>query len=288
LGLLDPRIQASIAIGLEPDFMESQQPPKWVVPSPQIPRTFGILNIVFGAVMLLVGLGYAFWYFYAPTFTKQMQAQVEQTQAKRKAERAAELAKLKREVAAAKTEDERKFAKDAREAYEAVVEPDIGDINDLTGMSVFTDRRLAAFYWTEVSTGILLNVLMITSGIGLVMLAEWARKLALGVCCLKILRWIFVAIITLVVVIPITSERMQVVFTKMQVQAKSGGAAVPVGGDMTKFTAIAGGVTSVVTAILASIYPALALVFLSLARSRAACLGEQPAKRTTEMPMEWS
>jgi hypothetical protein len=59
-------------------------------------------------------------------------------------------------------------------------------------------------------------------------------------------------------------------------------------GDMTKFTAIAGGVTSVVTAILASIYPALALVFLSLARSRAACLGDQQAKRATEMPMEWS
>jgi hypothetical protein len=287
LVVIDPRIQASIAIGLEQIFMESQPQPKWVVPSPQIPRTFGILNIVFGAIMLLVGLGYAFWFFYAPTFTKQMQATVEQQQAKRKAERAAELAKFKREEAAAKTEEEKKAAKESREAYEAVVEPDFGDINDLTGMNVFTDRRLAAFYWTEVSSGILLNVLMVVSGIGLVMLAEWARKLALGVCCLKIVRWIFVAIATLVLVIPVTTERMQVVFNKMQAQTKAGGG-VPMGGDMAKISAIAGGVTSVVTALLASIYPAIALGFLSLARSRAACLGAQKAKQAPEIPMEWS
>jgi hypothetical protein len=285
--MTDPRIQASIAIGLEPIFMESQQPPKWVVPSPQIPRTFGSLNIVFGAIMLLVGLGYAFWYFYAPTFSTQMQAQIEQQQAKRKAERAAELAKLKREEAAAKTEEEKKAAKEAREAFESVAEADVVDITDLTGVNVLTDRRVATFYWAEVSSGVLLNLLMIISGVGLVMLTEWGRKLALGVCCLKIVRWIFVLVATLVMVIPITSERMQGVFTKIQVQAKAGGA-VPMAADMIKITAIAGGVMSVVTAILGSIYPAIALVFLSLARSRAACLEGQPATRSPEMPIEWS
>ena len=38
--------------------MAEQQEGKWVVPNPQIPRTFGMMNIVFGILLFLVGAGY--------------------------------------------------------------------------------------------------------------------------------------------------------------------------------------------------------------------------------------
>ena len=43
---------------------------KWVVPNPQVPRSFGIMNIVFGSLLLLVGAGYGCWYLYSPTFSE--------------------------------------------------------------------------------------------------------------------------------------------------------------------------------------------------------------------------
>ena len=50
--------------------MVKEQQGKWVVPNPQIPRSFGLMNIIFGSLMLLLALGYGFWYLYTPTFTQ--------------------------------------------------------------------------------------------------------------------------------------------------------------------------------------------------------------------------
>ena len=39
-----------------------EQQGKWVVPNPQIPRSFGLMNIIFGAIMvLLLAMGYGVW-----------------------------------------------------------------------------------------------------------------------------------------------------------------------------------------------------------------------------------
>jgi hypothetical protein len=270
--------------------MEPQKGAVWVVPSRQIPRTFGVLNIIFGAIMLLVGVGYGLFYFWAPTLTNQMKVQFEHLQAKQNADRESDIAKLKAEEAAAKTEAEKQAAKNARAALEITVTPDI-DFGDIAGWNVFTDRRLAVYYITEVATGILLNVLMIISGIGLVALAEWARKLALGVAWLKIVRWVGIVVATLVLIIPISSERMQAVFTKMQAQtqAKGGAAAPPIPTtEMAKMTAIFGGVSSIVGAVLAAIYPALVIAFLTRPRARAACLRQEPPSKSAEGRMEFS
>ena len=56
--------------------MVKEQQGKWVVPNPQIPRSFGIMNIVFGALMLFTAAGYGAWYLYAPTFSRNMQARM--------------------------------------------------------------------------------------------------------------------------------------------------------------------------------------------------------------------
>ena len=53
--------------------MVKGQEGKWVVPNPQIPRSFGLMNILFGSLMLLVAIGYGLGYVYAPTIQKMFQ-----------------------------------------------------------------------------------------------------------------------------------------------------------------------------------------------------------------------
>src|SRR5262249_26303279 len=62
----------------EPQAMASQPQPEWVVPNPRIPRSFGWMNLIFGSLLLLIGVGYAVWGFVAPTFLKQVRAMTEE------------------------------------------------------------------------------------------------------------------------------------------------------------------------------------------------------------------
>jgi len=257
-----------------------EQQAKWVVPNPQIPRSFGLMNIIFGVIMLLIGAGYAAMYAYSPVFAKQMQVEMKKQQERQKAERASKLAEFKRQEDAAKTKEEKDAVRDERIAFEKTVEPDFSEMSDLMGWNAFSDVRLAIYYYSEVGTGLLFNLLMIISGAGLMALAEWARRLALAVAWLKILRWVAMVVVTMVLILPITVEKSQRVFNQIenQARAQSGGRAVvfPMS-SMGRFTAIFGAVTVVFSAVVASVYPALSLWFLTRPPTRAACLKETPS-----------
>jgi len=142
-------------------------------------------------------------------------------------------------------------------------------------MSVGTDIRILIYTWTELASGILLNVLMIIAGAGLLALAEWARRMAIGVAWLKIAKWVAVVVVTMGLVIPVTTEKMQKMFTKIEAQTKTktgrGPNVFPMGG-LAQFTAVMSAVTSVGMALVASIYPALTIWFMTRPRARAACL----------------
>ena len=122
--------------------MGEQLEGKWVVPNPQIPRTFGMMNIVFGILLFLMGAGYLAMYIVMPTFQKRMAVQVKEQLDAQKASREAKLASLKQKEAdakakegAAKTKEETEKAKqetativEERETFENNPEPDlIGD-----------------------------------------------------------------------------------------------------------------------------------------------------------------
>ena len=89
-----------------------------------------------------------------------------------------------------------------------------------------SDMRLAIYYFTEVVSGMVLNVLLVIGGAGLLGLAEWGRRLSIGVAWAKILRWVAMTVVTMVVIVPITTEKMDKMFTQIQAQARanSGGA----------------------------------------------------------------
>jgi hypothetical protein len=253
--------------------MATQEEGQWVVPNPQVPRTFGILNIIFGILLLLFGAYTIVMLFIGPKLQYTMVVQMKEQAAAKKAQREAKLAELKKKEDSAKTKEEKDSIADERETLEKSVDIDVSGVMD-EAMSTATDTRIRAYSWVESTTGILLNIALIISGVGLLRLAEWSRRLAVGVAWLKILRWVTIMLFTLIVIVPITTEKTQKMFQEIEKQtsAKSGGAAPFPMASMAQFTAIATAVTSVASALLASIYPALSLWFLSRPATRAAVM----------------
>jgi hypothetical protein len=257
---------------------------KWVVPNPQICRSFGLMNIIFGGLLLFVGAATAVAWVVAPKFQKQMQASLEQEGAERKAERAAKLAELKKSEDAAKTEEEKAGLKTERELLEQQNEPDFSE-TDITNFSMFSDLRLAVYYITELSAAVILNIAMIVAGAGLLRRAEWARRMAVGVAWLKIVRWLAMTVVTFVLVLPITMDMTQKALTKMDQQMRTqSGARPPMPlTQLGPLTAVFGGVSAVFSAIISSVYPALSIWFLTRPAARAACLRElRPEKPASE------
>jgi hypothetical protein len=264
--------------------MPSNQDPGWVAGSPRRLRTFGVLNIVFGSILLLVGAGYAAWFLLAPSFTNQMRFRVQQEQGAVKVRLDTEIADYKSKEAAAKSEQEKQHWKDTRATLESAPPPNLVQFDDLSRWDVMSDHRLALYYWIEVISGILLNLFMVVAGVGLLFMADWARRLSLGVAWVKILRWVAILIFMLTLIIPITSERMHRALTRME--AQTGSVRSPFNStEVVRYVAIFSAVTSVFSAIVAVIYPGLSIWFLTRPQARAACL---PARQQPPSEGEFS
>jgi hypothetical protein len=268
--------------------MVKPQQGQWVVPNPQIPRTFGWLNIIFGALMLLAGAYYIAMFFLTPLVTRTVQSQVESQLTARRQLRESEIAALKAKEQAAKTEAEKRELQKKRAVLESAVASTTDMFADIKDWNIYKDRRVAVYFWLEVCAGILLNVLMIAAGIGLLSTAEWARRLSVNVAWLKILRWSAMTILTLSLIVPITTDKIRSMYAKMdqQIAAKGGAGAMPF--SMTSLAPIVGVFTAlgtVANAVFASVYPALSIWYLTRPRSRAACLAK-PAPAWSEPAWE--
>jgi hypothetical protein len=268
--------------------MATKEEGKWVVPNPQTPKTFGILNIVFGVLLLLWGLGSLVITIYSNSFSKSMLANVDATIQTKKAEREAQIKEIVKEEAVAKTAEEKAELKSRRENLEKV--PSF-DMNAMQELNILSDRRVLMYTYIETAAGLVLNTLMIISGIGLLLLHEWARKLALGVCWIKLLRLVVMLVVTFVLIVPVTTQRQQKFFESMnaQVAAQSGGArtaAIPVT-PMLQMGAILSAVLTVFFALFAAVYPVLELWFLTRDRTLAAFLAKSKPLSPTPGTEPW-
>jgi hypothetical protein len=244
--------------------MGERQEGKWVVPNPQVPRTFGILNIIFGILLLLFGIYSIVMLWLGPKLQNYMMGQFEQQKTTAKATRDAKIADLKKREETAQTKEEKESLADERAAVERTFEPDMTGFMEET--RAMTQRPVIRIYSAvEGGLGIVLNILMIVSGVGLLRVAEWGRRLALSVAWLKILRWIAIVAFTLIVIVPMTTEMTQKLLTQVEAQAKAnsrGATPFPMA-TLSQFAAVAGAVSSVMTALFAVIYPILLLWFMT-------------------------
>src|SRR5262245_14325049 len=254
-----------------PSYPQVPEPPA-EESNPSAARTIGVLNIVFGSLLLLCvicsGLNLAMQSAMGPMFAgqqQQMQQAIEQ-------EWKAKVNELEAQEKAAKDEKEKQELRARQQALRAQPQPKMPDFTKLTG-----DQHFLGYTIADVATGIILNVLLLISGIGLVRLKEWGRKMANWTAALKIVRLVALNSYFALVVVPVFVHGFTSIFQEMfEEMGKAGppGQRMPGQAELTQMGTMIGvmmTVYAVALVIFGVIYPIVVLCVLTRPRVKAAC-----------------
>lgn len=245
----------------------SSQPSEPVLVNTSLTRTMGTLSIVFGTLLLLCGLCSGV---YVAVLTQMSPMIAEKMQEEIQKERDQQVEDLKAQEETAVDDEARAEIVKQREKLEEEPEQ-MPDFGKLYGMG---DRRVATFMGIDIGSALVLNILLLVSGIGLLGLSNWARKLGVCVAVLKIVRLVTLYSVFIFAIVPIMiSQTLEAVeeFAKHQ----KGGAPMPP--QMATSMGTMWTVFAVATVIVGVIFPALCWYFLTRPTVKAAC---QPATGT--------
>ena len=244
-----------------------------VLPKPRIPKTLGILNIIFGVLMLLFGCCVVSFMFVWPTISEVAQKGIKDQRAMIQAKQDARLKDLDERQKAAKTEEEKKVIQQEKEAEIAatpkIAEPDFGSIDNM-----MTDPTIKTFTLILYGTGAILSLLLLIAGIGLVRRTSWGRSLTLAWAAIQLLQLILVTSYDGIVISPIQHVQAEKMLAKMEDDVKAGKAA-PGTAESMRLAGSMGGSVALrmgLWVLVGSIYPIIVLILLNLAGARAACL----------------
>jgi hypothetical protein len=266
--------------------MSKTVPSSYVVPKPSIPKTIGLLNILLGFALAVVGVGYVALYVMAPSLY-QMGEDSANTQIQReKAERAARISELTKAKESAETKEEREQASVELETLKSTPEPRRANLGPRLGFEMRNDKNLA-FAYTETIGGVILNIAMIVSGFGLLILNEWARRLALWVAGIKIARIVVVTVFTLTVIIPYSTDRIKAAI--METSGPFADEAARIAAErktaqIAEVMAISSTTKAYALLIFGSIYPIVVLVCLTRRAAWAACIASKIPPRSGSRP----
>jgi hypothetical protein len=245
-----------------------------VIPNPRIPKVLGILDIVFASGLLLVGLCMGAMTAMQPYLNKALTDVQKKAEAQAEAKRQADLKAIEEQEKDAETEGEKLSLKADREAIEArpkAAVPPTFDFNKLR----MSDPKLTAYGWVDVSSALLLNVLMLVGGIGLVRRKTWGLSLSIGTFVAKIARLVLLyAYFALVIVPPLAQTMGKLISEMMMSQQQAMGRPAPAGmgsSTLVQVYYISYTVFAVAMIVFGSIYPAIALWLLTRPGARAAC-----------------
>lgn len=250
-------------------------------------RLIGMLSVSFAGVMLLCGacgsVSMLMQVAMAPLSEGYQRTMVEALKAQRQQERDKSIAELKVQEEAAVTEEEKAQLAAQRQTLEAQPIVDL-PVADMMGM--YREPTFIGYLVADTITGLVLNALLLTSGIGLLAAKSWARKLAIWVAALKIARLVFVYGFAIAFVVPTFSKQMGKVAEQMvgQLPSRPGAPPMPPAGQ-TIATAYGIALTSsaVLMILFGAIYPVIMLWVLTRPKVKAAC-GEAAAPRSAESP----
>jgi hypothetical protein len=274
--------------------MASALPRGFVVPNPGPPKTIGILYFIFGTLLLLYGLCQIGAVMILPGMSRWMLVQQKQAQAQMEAQ---QKQTIDAEIAELETKAKAEGATDAeKEAIKAEIErlkqrPKVPMINTMMGLEIAQDKRVQVFNWLDMLTCLVVNVPLLVSGIALIQLREWGRKLALWTCGIKIARLAALGLFAIIAIVPMMTRRMTTEMDKMgaQIQASRGGpgGGPPIQQQMRFVGGLMGAAmtgTYIVIYAGGMIYPVIAIWALSRPRAKAACIAAKPAAEP-EIPL---
>lgn len=261
----------------------SPSPAGYVVPNPRTPKVLGILNIVFASGLMICGLCSISYYSFLPILSQSVEKIQKEVEAKEAAQRQRVLEELAEEEKAATTEEAKAEVKARRTRVEAEAEKPKRMPVDL-GAKMFEGTGFRTYLWAEFASGFVLNLLLLTAGIGLVMRRLWGLKLGLAVATLKIVRLVLVYGYAATVMAPKLAVSMAK-FQLEQMAQQTGGKPLPPNVNvemLTKVMSIWFAACALGMVIFGSIYPIVSLWLLSRPGARAACSDELQAKGQAE------
>lgn len=246
-----------------------------VEPNRSLPRTLGILNIVFGLLLLLSGLccGISVVSFaLAGGMANQPQFQAQMDQAW-KQQRERNLARLKEQLDGAadpaeKQEIERQMQK-LRETPLPKIDP--------FAVYGLKDPSVVMFWSIDAFCTIVINLLLIVAGIGLFAVSEWGRKMSIAVAVIKLLWLAALYGYAMLAVVPVMArDSAKAVHDMAASMPQDGADQLPPLAEMAQQIGTFGLVGLVVFAVLGAIYPALMLLLLTRPAVKAATQGGKP------------
>ena len=255
----------------------------YVLPKPAIPQTLGILNVIFGVLMVLYGLCMVGVLAAAGPMMQFAEKTVKDAQSKVEAQQQAQL-KAQQKVfdereKAATTEEEKKAIQQERDAAVANQAPMV-KVDMSAATDVLKDPTIMGFSYLQMVTGLILSVILLVSGIGLIRLLPWGRSLAVAWAGLQILQVVLLTGISIAYIQPIQAANQEKMLAKLEANAKAPGAAPGMAESvkMSRAMSTSGATTimAVGSAVVGSIYPVIVLILLSRPAARAALQGPKP------------
>jgi hypothetical protein len=235
----------------------------YVLPKPGIPKTLGILNIIFGVLGLLVGLCGLGGMLIAPAFLQFAEKTAKEAQTKVEAREKAELKDIDDRIAAAKTDEEKKAIEQER-VNTAANQPKMNPVDLSAATDILKNPTILGYTYAVYFTSLVLSIVALIAGIGLVRLTAWGRKLALWEAGLRIVQILIFLVINIALVLPISQAAGEKQIARMEEAAKAPGAGQAEAGVLQMNKAMAG--------MAIPIYPIIVLILLNNKGARAACL----------------
>lgn len=254
-----------------------------VAPKPGLPKVIGSLNVAFGFVLFMIGLGRLD--LIGPSFTQNQPFKLERGDAQSFYDQFRQRQIFELQTREESTTDESKKAALRAERLEFTANPqkDIDKHLDLKSINHVL-LLLNWYFWADFATGPVLNLLMLASGVGLTQLRVWARKMAIWVALLKIVRILALTFFFTMVVVPHARRAMDAVAhtelgTVIIAKANSALTQASTGPPPVHYTAenfalnmaVMADILAVFGMILCLIYPAISLVILTRPSVKAAC-----------------
>src|SRR5205823_4367591 len=181
-----------------------------------------------------------------------MAAQREQMTQTLRAEHDAKLKKLQDDIDAADDEEEKAALQAKLKKEQALPVPTIPDTSKMVAAPV-----IQAYMVTDAASGLLLNLLMLVSGIGLLALKGWGRVLALWVAGLKIVRLVALYGYCALAVAPVWAQQMRTMMEEINQSVPQGGKAMR-SEEVNQFTTVMGAMMTgacIAMIVLGAIYP---------------------------------
>lgn len=244
-----------------------------VLPKPGIPKTLGILNVIFGVLLVLFGICGLGGLLAAPALFDVIEKTAKEQKNNEEAKETANLKAIDDRLAAAKTDEEKKVIEDERTAAVAA-KPRPVQVDLSAATDVFKNKTIMTVNYAGAITGLVLHVVLLISGIGLIRLTPWGRSLGLTWAWLQLLQVVVVLAATLLYVLPANMVNTEKQIAKLEIQAKAEGAGPNEANalQLTKTMSSMAAPLAVGQSLSGLIYPIILLILLSNKGARAACL----------------